>query len=273
MPLEPADWPSLLAGTVVLRPYVFIFLASFLVVAGRDLGWRGAWGWLGYGWAVAFVAEYVSTRVGIPFGLYHYTGQTAGRELFISNVPFFDPLSFPFLAYASYCLARWALGAAQGWAPAALAGALMMIVDVVIDPLAVIGDRWFLGRIFYYAEPGIYFGVPLSNFAGWLLVGWVIVAGYLWAVRRRPRLPRSPAGGVGLYYGVVLFGLGVTAWIGERSLLGAGILVQTAVFLLVYALKTTMVTRVWADGTPAAERRAVITTSDRPRADEGLLAK
>ena len=256
---EPAGWPTLLAGTVLLRPYVFVFLAAFLVLAGRDLGWRRAWGWLGWGWAVAFTAEYASTRVGIPFGLYHYTGSTVGRELFVSNVPFFDPLSFPFLAYASYCLARWALGQARGWAPAALAGALMMLVDVVVDPLAVLGERWFLGRVFYYAEPGAYFGVPLSNFAGWFLVGWAIVGGYLWAAARAPRQPASPLGGIGLYYGVVLFTLAITAWIGERALLGAGILVHVAVFLLAYALKAMSATRGWTDEPPAGER-VVVTT-------------
>ena len=264
---EPASWPTLLAGTALLRPYVFVFLAAFLLLAGRDLGWRRAWGWLGWGWAVAFVAEYASTRVGIPFGLYHYTGETAGRELFISNVPFFDPLSFPFLAYASYCLARWALGQTQGWAPAALAGALMMLVDVVVDPLAVLGERWFLGHVFYYAEPGIYFGVPLSNFAGWFLVGWAIVAGYLWAVRRRPGLRGSPIGGIGLFYGVVLINLGITSWIGERALLQAGILVHVAVFLIAYSLKAVSVTRGWTDEVPAGERVAVtaLTTDERGR--------
>lgn len=258
---QAAGWPILLAGTLLLRPYVFIFLAAFLVLAGRDLGWRQAWGWLGWGWVVAFAAEYASTRTGIPFGLYHYTGETAGRELFVSNVPFFDPLSFPFLAYASYCLARWALGQARGWAPAALAGALMMLLDVAVDPLAVLGERWFLGRFFYYAEPGIYFGVPLSNFAGWLLVGWAIVGGYLRAAGRAPRALGSPLGGVGLYYGVVLFNLGITGWIGEKILLGAGILVHVAVFLLVYLLKAISVTRGWTDERPAGGRVAVITTT------------
>jgi len=258
---EVPGWPILLAGTVQLRPYVCVFLAVFLVQAGRDLGWRRAFGWLGWSWGVAFAAEYASTRIGIPFGLYHYTGETAGRELFISNVPFFTPLSFPFLAYASYCLARWALGQAHGWASAALAGALMMLVDVVVDPLAILGERWFLGRIFYYAEPGIYFGVPLSNFAGWFLVGWAIVGGYLWAVGRRPQALGSPLGGIGLYYGVVLLNLGITGWIGERTRLGAGILVHVGVFLLVYALKAISVTRGWPDERPAEERVAVITTT------------
>jgi uncharacterized membrane protein len=247
------------AGTLMLRPYVFVFLAAFLVLAARDLGWRRTWGWLGWGWVVAYAAEYASTRIGIPFGLYHYTAETASRELFVSNVPFFEPLSFPFLAYASYCQARWALGQARGWAPAALAGPLMMLLDVVVDPLAVRGESWFLGRIFYYAEPGPYFGVPLSNFAGWLLVGWTIVGGSLWAVRRAPQALGSPLGGVGLYYGVVLISLGITAWIGEWVLLRAGILVQAAVFLLVYALNTMAV--------PAGERVAAIT---RPTAERAL---
>ena len=237
MGADAATWPSLLAATITHRLYVFVFLAVFLLLAGRDLGWRRAVGWLAWGFAVAFSAEYASTRVGIPFGLYHYTGATAGREIFISNVPFFDPLSFPFLAYASFCLARWALGRAEGWGTLALAGALMMLADVVIDPLAVRGERWFLGHIFYYAEPGIYFGVPISNFVGWALVGSTIVGGHLLIARRRARPLGSPGGGIGLYYGVLCFMLTVTGWIGEWGLLGAGILVHVAVILLLYRLR------------------------------------
>ncbi len=221
-------------GSLVLRPYVFLFLAVFLAAGARDLGLRRTAGFLLWGWAVAFAAEYASTRVGIPFGLYHYTGQTAGAELYVSNVPFFDSLSFPFLAYAAYCLARRTLGTARGAPVVILAGLLMMLLDVVIDPLAVRGDRWFLGRVFYYPAGGIYFGVPLSNFAGWALVGWVIVGGFLWIGRRRPPVPGAPWPGVGLYYGVLLFNLSITMWIGEWALAGAGILVHAAGFLILY---------------------------------------
>jgi len=66
---EVPGWPILLAGTVQLRPYVFVFRAAFLVLAGRDLGCRRAFGWLGWTWCVAFAAEFASTRIGIPFGL------------------------------------------------------------------------------------------------------------------------------------------------------------------------------------------------------------
>jgi putative membrane protein len=37
---QAAGRPILLVGTLLLRPYVFIFLAAFLVLAARDLGWR-----------------------------------------------------------------------------------------------------------------------------------------------------------------------------------------------------------------------------------------
>jgi putative membrane protein len=40
--------------------------------------------------------------------------------------------------------------------------------------------------------------------------------------------------GVGLYYGVLLFNLTITWWIGEMGLLAMGILIHAATFLLLY---------------------------------------
>ena len=231
---------TLLAGTFVLRPYVIGFLAFFLAAGIRDLGRARTLGFLLWGFLVALVAELSSTRVGVPFGLYHYSGETAGLELFLSNVPFFSPLSFPFLAYASFSLARQALG--PGWAgtragrlrTVALSGVLMALLDVVIDPLAVRGGRWFLGHLFTYPEGGVYFGVPLSNFVGWLLVGWATVGGYVWATE--DTRSGSPRLGITLYYLVLAVNLTVTLWIGEMLIAAAGIVVQVAVFLLLYNL-------------------------------------
>ena len=44
MGADPASWPSLLAVTIAQRLYVFTFLTVFLLLAGRDLGWRRAAG-------------------------------------------------------------------------------------------------------------------------------------------------------------------------------------------------------------------------------------
>ena len=228
---------SLLLGSLLLRPYVFLFLLAYLVVAIRDLGLRRTALFTAWVWPVAFLAEFSSTRTGIPFGLYHYTGDTRGRELFFADVPFFDSLSFVFLAYAAYCLARLVLSTRDALPMALGGGTLMMLLDVVIDPLAVRGDRWFLGRIFWYADPGVYFGVPLSNFAGWWLVGAAGIGGYLLLAARfggRATSDERPGPGVGLYYGVLAFNLVMTAWIAEWWLLLVGVAVHAVLGFILF---------------------------------------
>jgi putative membrane protein len=240
-------------GSVLLRPYVFGFLAVYLTAAAAAWGWRRAVAFVLWAGGVAFVAEWSSTRTGVPFGLYHYTGETVGRELYLSNVPLFDPLSFTFLAYASLGVAARLLGAGTGGPPgealprrargrlAGLAGLLMMWLDVVIDPLAVRGDRWFLGRIFYYPAGGWYFGVPISNFVGWTLVGAAIAWGWSMLVDRiggapppwAARLPGRPYHALALYYLVLAFNLAVTAAVAEPALLWTGALLHAPLAVVV----------------------------------------
>src|SRR5437867_5755157 len=225
MPIHREKPMNLLVATILLRPYVFAFLLVFLLAGRADLGWRrtllfGAWAW-----PLAWLAEFASTRVGVPFGLYHYTGATVGQELYIANVPFMDSLSFTFLAYAAFCLARVTLAGRSVSRPtlAIVSGLLMMLLDVVIDPLAVRGGRWFLGYIFYYPEGGVYFGVPLTNFAGWWIVGALGVGGCLWIWSDpNARWGGRAWPGVALYYGVLAFNLVMTAWSGESMLAGLG---------------------------------------------------
>lgn len=246
---------DLLLGTLALRPYVFVFLAAYVAVASADLGWRRMLAFAAWVCPVALSAELSSTRIGFPFGLYHYTGATHGRELFIANVPLMDPLSFVFLAYGAFCLARATLGARRRpwWGVALLSGLFMMFIDVVVDPLAVRGDRWFLGRIFEYAEPGVYFGVPLSNFAGWILVGAVGVGGYL-RLAGPPGLPRPGRllPGIALYCCVVGFNLAVTAWLGEWALLLSGGALYAVLAVVLYNV-TTRATRIARDRGSDAE--------------------
>jgi len=250
---------DLLLGTFVLRPYVFGFLAAFLAAGAVDLGLRRTLVFAAWVGPLAWLAEFSSTRIGIPFGLYHYTGSTRGQELFIADVPFMDCLSFTFLAYASFCLARATLAGRRVPAPllALSSGVLMMLLDVVIDPLAVRGDRWFLGRIFFYPDGGVYFGVPLSNFAGWVVVGTLGVGGYVfWSGWRGAGVGRGwpalggrgsdiaeePARrsllwpGIALYYAVFTFNLAVTAWIGEWILVMAGTTVHLATAVVLWSV-------------------------------------
>lgn len=97
----------------------------------------------------------------------------------------------------------------------------MMLLDIVIDPLTLLGDRWFLGKMYYYPDGGAYFGVTIANFAGWWFVGaitpWIYQKFVTLRVREAPVL--FYWGIFGVYAGVFLFNLGVTFYIGEWKLL------------------------------------------------------
>src|SRR5438874_9189028 len=95
----------LLVGTLMLRPYVFVFLAAYLFAAVTRMGWAKTAAFSAVAWAIAYAAEFSSTRNGFPFGLYVYVDATRDRELWLSNVPFFDSLSFTFLCYLGFTLA------------------------------------------------------------------------------------------------------------------------------------------------------------------------
>ena len=260
------DIPILFFKTILFRPYVFAFLAAFLFAAIQLIGWPRTWRFWLISWTTAFVCEYASTRIGIPFGWYHYNGSTVGQELYFSNIPFMDSISFSFLLYAAYCLTlcfllpktdtadkpawltplRFDRHARTGWTALFVTALLFAFIDMVIDPVALRGDRWFLGKIYYYPDPGTHFGVPLANYIGWALVGLISLSIYFPLDRRLPslgaieRLSATPRLllGVGLYYGVLAFNLAVTFWIGEDLLGMTGTLmyVPLTVLLLIRLL-------------------------------------
>lgn len=239
------DLPRLLLGSLRLRPYVFGFLGLHLTGASGLLGWQRTAAYTLVTWGVAFLAESSSIRTGIPFGWYHYVPATKDLELWMAGVPFFDSLSFCFLLVSSHGLA-WLLLAPPGkrgseaagpparGPHAALTTLLFVLIDVVIDPVALRGDRWFLGRIYGYPEPGTYFGVPLSNFLGWAMVGLVATGLYQAWERRQPPPPAWGFQGrawlcPGLYFLVLAFSLAITFAIGEWGLGLCGLALALAI--------------------------------------------
>ncbi len=238
-------------GTVTMRPYVFAFFAAYLVAAVPHLGWHKITLFTVAGYLIAFLSEYSSINTGIPYGWYYYIDVTRDRELWIAGVPFFDSLSYVFLTYCSYATALFVVSPIKTWrwdlvtletssirtsfAVLFLGSLFQVFLDIIIDPVALQGSRWFLGQIYGYREVGIHFGVPLSNYFGWWLVSFMLVFALqridAWGGSRSER----PAGvanpplrslyGPILYVSVLVFNLGVTLWIGERLMALTGILI------------------------------------------------
>src|SRR2546429_355353 len=96
------------------------------------------------------------------------------------------------------------------------------------------GDRWFLGPLFAYEKPGVYFGVPLSNFAGWVIVGALGVGLFLTLVENDTGRRVWP--GVALYYAVLGFNLTMTLQIGELLLAVVGGSISAVVAFFVWSI-------------------------------------
>ncbi len=169
--------------------------AALWVVVNRGLG-RG----LGFAGAVlllSFSVEYLGVSTGFIFGPYQYT-------TVLAPLLFTVPLAIPF-AWLTVVLASWYVANAftppqpspkigegvnitlpqpspmigEGGLPApalktqnsklktlALAGLLTVLLDLLIEPVAVYVSGYWL-----WQRGGIYYGIPAQNFIAWAVVG------------------------------------------------------------------------------------------------------
>jgi len=254
-------------GTITMRPYVFAFFGAFLLACVPHVGWRKTLAFTVAGYLIAFASEKLSISTGFPYGWYYYIDATSHKELWIWGVPFFDSLSYVFLTYCSYSTALFILSplATKGYdlitletrairssrAALVLGAFLQTFLDIIIDPTSHQGHRWFLGQIYGYREEGIHFGVPLSNYAGWLLTSFLLVAAFQWIDRTqneaRPagiiQLPFRSLLGPILYLSVLIFIWTVTFWIGEPLMAVTGIFTFTLPIVMVTVLALVRVNR------------------------------
>ncbi len=252
-----------LAHSLATRPYAFAPFAVFLLLASWHLGMRRVLWMSLVGYSIAWVSEFSSIHGGFPYGLYVYRSAALQGDLCVFGVPFFDSLSYVFLAYFAWSSAlfltmplvhrggidvqiaetrarRRSLGVLL------VAAWLMTWLDVVVDPVACRGERWFLGQIHAYADPGAYFGVPFTNFAGWFLVGNLVVFAYQRIDERfdgaptrldrfEQRVTAQALLGPLMYFAIVAFALAIAWSIGEIGLLWSSAFVQLPVLVWMLA--------------------------------------
>jgi uncharacterized membrane protein len=162
--LEPGSGaPPLLAQLLLL---LFVAMHGYL-----SYGWRGTAAYVVIAAAVSMVMEITSVHFGFPFGF--YTHHTPGQLL---GVPVIIPLVYATLGWAPWAMARLIVRdrpAASGGASArfitpVVAAFILTFYDFPSDPIAAT-----IAHAFTYRHPGGYFGVPLTNYLGWLLNGFV----------------------------------------------------------------------------------------------------
>ena len=161
--------------------------------------------------AYAYGIEYVGTTTGWPYGAFSY-GVNLG-PMIAGEVPLALPVFFFPLVLNSYLLCLLLLGSRARRAvvrlPAVVAAVLLM--DLVLDPAAVSLGFWS------YAGGGAYYGVPWSNYAGWVLSATVAVALLDWGYDRAALADRLRSCGFmldDLVSFVILWGV-INAWFGN----------------------------------------------------------
>jgi len=154
----------ILAGTLVMRLPLVAGLAP-LVDRRAAIG-------LGLLTAYAYAIEFVGATTGVPYGEFAY-GIDLGPMLF-GLVPLGLPIFFIPLVVNAYLLVGLLLGEHADARPVRLASVIGLVVgmDLVLDPGAVALGFWSYSA---GGAGGAFYGVPWSNYAGWVLSATVAV--------------------------------------------------------------------------------------------------
>jgi len=161
--------PLILFGTVVM--------AAPLIVGVIPAIDRRALGGVGLLVAYTYLIEYVGVSTGWPYGAFEY-GISLGPM--VGEIPAALPVFFLPIVLNTYVLSLLLLGERRDSRLLRLAVVIPAVVamDVVLDPAAVSLGFWA------YLDGGVFYGVPLSNYLGWVLSAAISVAVLDWTVDR-----------------------------------------------------------------------------------------
>ena len=148
---------------------VAVFAAACLAHAADSRSPATACAVLGIGGGIGFAAELIGVHTGIPFGRYHYSAALGVR---VWGAPLIVALAWTMLAWPSAVVARQLV---TGSFTRVLVGAwALAAADLFLDPQLVAAGGWTWSDNSPHL-PGIA-SIPLTNFAGWLLVSFVLSA-------------------------------------------------------------------------------------------------
>ena len=170
-----AGHPGLIAGAIL----GVLFQASLVVLfVAQAAGARRATVVAIIVIAVAWASKALGSKTGVPFGAYDYTDTLQPQLL---GVPLLIPLAWLMMLPPAWAVAQRLTGKRSGVLFVVVSALAFTAWDLFLDPQMV---HW---RLWVWENPGPYFGIPLVNFAGWLLISALITA-----LARPPALPDEP---------------------------------------------------------------------------------
>jgi putative membrane protein len=180
--------PSTLPRTAIVALDVLSAMAFALLDGARNYRLRGILIFAAICIVVGNLVENLGVTTGFPFGRYYFVNLMGPKLL---HVPVLLGLAYIGMAYVSWNVALAILGPAANSASGLellkapiLASFIMTAWDLAQDPVwATMLHGWI------WLDGGLWFGVPVSNYLGWLGTVFVIFLLFTLYLRRRPQVP------------------------------------------------------------------------------------
>ncbi|MFW9934579.1 MAG: carotenoid biosynthesis protein [Candidatus Thorarchaeota archaeon] len=132
---------------------------------------------------LVLLIESIGALTGFPYGVFYYT-DLVGFKVF-GLVPWAVPFAFLPLLLGAITLSIHYIK--TPWKLILVTALLLVVIDLIIDPILVHLGVWV------WVPPGVYYGVPISNFVGWFITGVITVSIFFVLIKNRfnlkPRLP------------------------------------------------------------------------------------
>jgi putative membrane protein len=179
-------WVLVLLSTPIVRdmfgPVAVVPMVNAGVLMQVAAGLAALVHFRGWKWALrvalpilplAWLVEFIGSHTGFPFGRYSYTPVLQPQ---LGGVPLLIPFAWLMMLPPAWGVAALITGSDRSSARprqarllrALVAGLAFTAWDLFLDPQMVAWDLW------RWAQPGLYFGIPPVNFAGWFLASFLI---------------------------------------------------------------------------------------------------
>jgi uncharacterized membrane protein len=183
--------PPLPGGITTMTSLLTLFA---LTHAAYLLGWRHAVTFFGVSAVISWTFEQVGVATGAVYGRYVYTDLLGAK---LGDVPVLIPMAWFMVIYPSYVVANLIITrravavpatARQVVALSALGAVVVTAWDLVIDPI-LSGPQY---HAWIWLDGGSYYGVPVLNYAGWLVTTFVVFLVVRLSERRWVPRPSGP---------------------------------------------------------------------------------
>ena len=183
----PFSTPS----TPIVALEIFSALAFALIHGAQHYRLRGILVFIAVTLLIGTIIECIGVHTGFPYGRYEFL-PLMGPQL--NRVPILLSFAYIGMAYASWTLARLILGATASPPRGSQLITLPFLAAVIMTAWDFAQDSvWStLLHAWRWYDGGLWFGVPLTNFAGWLLTVFLIYFAFALYLRNSAALP-APA--------------------------------------------------------------------------------